>query len=203
MTNRPMQPVIDVADLPTWGFGPKSPMWWGTLAFIVLEGMGFALGIGAYLALATLAPSWPLGAPPPVLLWGTLTTAVFLASAVVNHLLKRRTWEKDLRGLRIGLVAMSILGLVPLVLRYFEFRDLNVLWDANAYGSVVWLLLGLHTVHLLTDVGDTLVLAALMFTRHSKTGKRFSDVEDNCVYWDFVVLSWLPIYALIYWFPRL
>ena len=41
-----------------------------------------------------------------------------------------------------------------------------------------------------------------MFTIHGQ-GKRFSDVEDNAVYWDFVVLSWLPIWALLYGFPRI
>ena len=45
-------------------------------------------------------------------------------------------------------------------------------------------------------------LSALMFTRHGDMIRRFSDVNDNAVYWDFVVVSWLPIYALIYWFPR-
>jgi heme/copper-type cytochrome/quinol oxidase subunit 3 len=42
-----------------------------------------------------------------------------------------------------------------------------------------------------------------MFTRHGHMTRRFSDVNDNAVYWDFVVVSWLPIYGLIYWFPRL
>jgi hypothetical protein len=28
-------------------------------------------------------------------------------------------------------------------------------------------------------------------------------VGDNAFYWDFVVLSWLPIYFLIYWLPRI
>jgi heme/copper-type cytochrome/quinol oxidase subunit 3 len=41
-----------------------------------------------------------------------------------------------------------------------------------------------------------------MFTRHADVGRRYTDVEDNAVYWDFVVLSWLPIYVLIYWVPR-
>jgi heme/copper-type cytochrome/quinol oxidase subunit 3 len=68
---------------------------------------------------------------------------------------------------------------------------------------VVWFLLGLHTTHLLTDVADTIVLTALMFTRHGFNGRRFSDVTDNAFYWDFVILSWLPIYFLIYWVPRL
>jgi cytochrome c oxidase subunit 3 len=64
-------------------------------------------------------------------------------------------------------------------------------------------LLGLHTLHIGTDVVDTIVLTALMFTRYGDMGRRFSDVNDNAFYWDFVVLSWLPIYFLIYWFPRL
>ena len=32
---------------------------------------------------------------------------------------------------------------------------------------------------------------------------RFVDVEENAVYWYFVVLAWLPIYGVIYWAPRL
>src|SRR3712207_7378595 len=42
----------DVAGLPTYGFGTRSPIWWGTLGFVALEGMGFALAAGAYLYLA-------------------------------------------------------------------------------------------------------------------------------------------------------
>ena len=69
-------------------------------------------------------------------------------------------------------------------------------------GSIVWTLLGLHTVHIVTDVADTLVLAVLMFTRHAENHMRLSDVTDNVFYWNFVVLSWIPIYLLLYWFPR-
>ena len=107
-----------------------------------------------------------------------------------------------MRPVRLWLVVMSLAGILPLVVRAFEFPALKILWDANAYGSIVWILLGLHTTHLLTDLGDTLVLTALMFTRHGRTGRRFSDVHDNAFYWDFVVLSWIPIYLLIYWAPR-
>ena len=33
-------------------------------------------------------------------------------------------------------------------------------------------------------------------------GKRFVDIAENCGYWYFVVLSWLPIYAVIYFGAR-
>jgi hypothetical protein len=39
-----------------------------------------------------------------------------------------------------------------------------VRWDANAYGSIVWALLFLHTTHVITDLADTIVLTVFSFT---------------------------------------
>lgn len=192
----------DVSQLPESGFGPKSITWWGTLAFMSLEGMGFALTIGAYLYLMVLAPKWPLNSAPPDLGPGTAVTLLLLLSEPLNRVLARWAREEALKKVRWGLVGMCLFGIVPLVVRGFEFGHLNVRWNSDAYGSIVWFLLGLHTTHLLTDVADTIVLTALMFTRHGMQSRRFSDVADNAFYWDFVVLTWLPIYALLYLVPR-
>jgi cytochrome c oxidase subunit III len=195
-------PHLDLTRLPSYGFGPRATMYWGTLAFITLEGTGFALAIGSYLYLMAVNREWPIGARPPDLLPGSLITLVMIASAIPNYFLKRWARHEQLALIRVGLVAMSLIGVLLLAIRAYEFPLLNVSWDTNAYGSILWFLLGLHTTHLLTDVGDTAVLAVLMFTRHGATGRRCSDVEDNGVYWDFVVLSWMPMYLLIYWVPR-
>ncbi|MBP0445404.1 cytochrome c oxidase subunit 3 [Roseomonas sp. SSH11] len=185
------------------GSGTASLTWWGTLAFMLIEGMGFALAIGSYLYLVSVAAEWPPGGVPPDPLWGTAVTAVFVISIVPNLLLSRWAGEEDLRKVRIGIVLMSVLGLVPLALRVFEFSALNMSWDSNAYGSITWLLLGLHTTHLVTDVADTFVLAAVMFTRHGDNKRRYGDVQDNALYWNFVTLTWLPVYACLYGIPRL
>jgi cytochrome c oxidase subunit 3 len=63
-------------------------------------------------------------------------------------------------------------------------------------------LLGLHTVHLVTDLYDSAVLTVLMFTRHGDTGRRYVDVAENAIYWNFVIYVWLPIYVLLYLAPR-
>lgn len=194
--------LLDVSALPTYAFGSRSPMWWGTLAFMALEGMGFALAVATYLYLDDLAPNWPLSADPPDPWPGTIVLMVLLLSLVPNQILARHARHCAMWPVRIWLVVMSLTGTVPLAVRVFEFPALKILWDANAYGSIVWILLGLHTTHLLTDFGDTLVLMVLMFTRHGYSGRRFSDVHDNAFYWDFVVVSWIPIYVLIYWAPR-
>jgi len=149
------------------------------------------------------APSWPLNAPPPDLLPGTILTVLLLASLVPNLLVTRWAGQRDLRKVRIGLVIMSIFGIVPLVPRIFEFPALNIRWDDNAYGSILWVMLGLHTTHILTDLADTLVLTCLMFSRHGDNLRRYGDVEDNALYWNFVVATWLPLYGCIYWIPRL
>jgi cytochrome c oxidase subunit III len=195
--------VADLSRLPAHGMQSASPTWWGTLGFILLEGTGFALVIGIYLYLWSLASTWPIAAPVPDLGPGTVLTLILVASAVPNHFVSKWAGVQDLRKVRIGIVVMTVLGILPLIVRAFEFYALNISWDSNAYGSVLWLMLGLHTTHLITDVADTLVLVAIMFTKHAKNSRRFGDVQDNALYWNFVVITWIPLYICIYWIPRL
>jgi heme/copper-type cytochrome/quinol oxidase subunit 3 len=195
--------TLDVSTLPPGAFGSRSLMWWGTLGIILIEGTAFALTIGAYFFLVTRVPAWPpSGVLPPALLWGTLNTVILLLSAVPNQLAKSASEDVSLGGVRLWMTVCLLFGLVFNVIRIYEFRHLNVTWDQNSYGSIVWLLLGLHTVHIVTDFLDTAVLTLLMFVGPVEE-KRFIDVEENALYWYFVVLSWLPIYGVIYWAPRL
>jgi heme/copper-type cytochrome/quinol oxidase subunit 3 len=73
--------VLDLTELPEHGLGTASPSWWGTLAFMLIEGTGFALSIVIYLYLMSLAPRWPLNAAAPDLLAGTTLTAVLLQAS--------------------------------------------------------------------------------------------------------------------------
>ena len=195
--------TLDVSALPPGAFGSRSLMWWGTLGIVLIEGTVFGIAIVAYFYLGSRLPSWPpAGVAPPDLAWGTVNTVVLLASLVPNELAKRAGERVDLAGVRVWMVACLLFGVAFNAIRVWEFRHLNVTWSHDAYGSAVWLLLGLHTTHIVTDFLDTLVLAALMFIGPIEE-RRFVDVEENAVYWYFVVLAWLPIYGVIYWAPRL
>jgi len=196
------QVQLDVSGLPLHGRNEASPTCWGTAAFMLIEGSAFAVSIAIYLYLLSIAPSWPLAAAPPDLGPGTVVTVILVLSLVPNWLVGRWAKQDALRKVQLGTIVMCLFGVAPLVVRVYEFAALNVWWDSNAYGSIVWLLLGLHSTHLITDLADTVVLAALLFTRHAGR-RRLGDVEDNVLYWNFVVLTWLPIYVCIYWIPRL
>jgi cytochrome c oxidase subunit 3 len=195
--------VLDVSRLPLHGSGTASPTWWGTLAFMLIEGTGFALAIVVYLYLMSIANTWPINAPVPDILPGSLLTALLVLSVIPNVLVARWANRRELRKVQVGLIVMSLLGIAPLFLRAFEFPALHVKWDTNAYGSITWVLLGLHTTHIVTDLIDTLVLICLMFTRHAENPRRYGDVEDNAMYWNFVVATWVPLYICLYWVPRL
>jgi heme/copper-type cytochrome/quinol oxidase subunit 3 len=168
---------------------------------IVIEGTLFAIGLVAYFYLRGLSLHWPLSAPPPDLLWGTLNTVVLVVSGLPNHFAARAAEEEDLRRVRVWLLVCLAFGVAFHVLRALEFSALNTHWSANAYGSIVFMLLVLHTVHIVTDFVDTAVLTVLMF-KGPLNGRRFVDVNENADYWWFIVFAWLPIYFTVYLVPR-
>jgi heme/copper-type cytochrome/quinol oxidase subunit 3 len=194
--------VGDLSDLPTTTTGPRSLLWWGTFGFMLIEGTAFMLAAGSYLYLRGQNGQWPpAGHAPPDHLYGALFTMLLLASAWPNHWLRKRAEQKRTAAVRWGVALMALMGVALTVIRGFEFAHLNIRWDTNAYGSVTWLLIFLHATHLLTDLGDTIVLGVWLFT-HEIGDEQFSDVVDNCGYWSFVVITWLPLYLLVYWGPR-
>lgn len=194
--------AIDVRHLPSFGFGARSLLWWATSGLMLIESTGFAIGIAMYFYLRDINAAWPLNAPPPDWRWGTLNTIVLAVSMVPNAFVDRAAQRRDRGATRAWLVVCLLFAIAFLVVRTFEFASLNVTWYANAYGSIVWFLLGLHTTHLVTDTIDTAVLAVLLYVGPFQ-GKRFVDASENALYWYFVVLSWLPIYAVIYIAPRI
>jgi cytochrome c oxidase subunit III len=193
--------TIDVSKLPTYEFGPGGLLWWGTMGMVAIEGTLFAIALVAYYYLRALAQAWPPEEAPPDLLFGTLNTIVLLVSGLPNHLAAKAAEREDLAGVRLWLVVCVAFGIAFLVIRAFEFAAVNTHWTTSAYGSIVFALLVLHTVHIVTDLIDTLVLSTLMFTG-PLNGRRYVDVNENADYWWFIIIAWLPIYFTVYLVPR-
>jgi cytochrome c oxidase subunit III len=192
---------LDVSGLPNVVFGHRSLIWWGTLGMMAIEGTMFAIVIAAYFYLRTRVVYWPPGLMPPALLFGALNTGLFIVSIAPNMWVKKVAEKGDLRRVQWGLALMTTIGIANIALRWGEFKSLNCQWDMNAYASVLWTILGLHTVHLLTDWVDTAVLTVLMW-KGPIEGKRFMDTSENSDYWYFVVFTWLPIWFVLYFAPR-
>jgi heme/copper-type cytochrome/quinol oxidase subunit 3 len=194
--------VLDVTDVPDKGaFGHQGLIWWGTIGFMVIEGSMFVMALIVYFYLRLRVDEWPPSRTNPELFFGTLNLLVLLVSAMPNHLAKKAAEQFAISRVQVWLVLCVLFGVALLVIRAFEFTALNCRWDDNAYGSIVWCLMVLHSMHLATDVVDTSVLALMMFTGPVNKS-RFIDVAENGLYWYFVVLWWIPIYLTVYFAPR-
>jgi heme/copper-type cytochrome/quinol oxidase subunit 3 len=194
----------DVADLPTHKFGPSSLTWWGIIGYMIVEGGFFAMAFAAYFFLMGQEQAWPPeGRAAPGLLWGTVFTVVILLSEIPNTMIKKAANAHDTEKVRRLMPIIVGAGALLLIVRGLEFNSLNCRWTDNAYASIIWALLFLHTLHILTDWGDTIVLWALIMTPLGYEGRRLVDTDENALYWRYVWLLWIPIYLMIYWVPRL
>ena len=195
--------ALDVSKLPTTVFDHRSHMWWGTLAFMMIEGTTLFVCIAGYYYLRLNFSSWP---PEhtlrPSLLWPTVHVLVLLASTVPVTLADRAARRLDLPGMRRWFVVTSLFAVSFLFLRWQDFLALNVRWDANAYGSIAWATAGFHGTILLLQVVETLIFTFFLFSE-SFEEKHFSDASDTAFYWYFFVGSWIPLYLTLYVSPRL
>ena len=80
---------LDVSDLPTYAYGHRSLMWWGTVGIMLIEGTVFAIAIAAYFYIRTRVEYWPPSAASPNLFWSNLNTLILLLSLAPNQWAKK------------------------------------------------------------------------------------------------------------------
>jgi heme/copper-type cytochrome/quinol oxidase subunit 3 len=193
--------VLDVSPLPKFAFGMQGLISWGTAGFMVIEGSMFAMAIVVYFYLRLKVAAWPPGAGDPALAFGTANLLLAIVTCIPNGLAARAARRFDLRAVRVWMILLTLGNLATVGVRGFEYTALNCRWDDNAYGSIVWLLLSLHTIHIATDAVESGVLTVLAFTG-PMTERRFVDVAEDALYWYFIVAWWIAVYLVIYWAPR-
>ena len=189
--------TLDVSGLPSVAFGRRNTTWLANVFYMAIEGMMFALMFATYFYLRTRSTNWPPGQLPPALKYGMANAVVFLLSIIPAWLVRKRAPEVDRSAVRNGLLVLSFFALVATILRVFEFSALNCRWTDDAYSSTVWVLIGMHSGHLLTELIETVVLLIVSFTPRME-GTRLADAAINSDYWYFVVFTGLIMDLLIY-----
>jgi cytochrome c oxidase subunit III len=195
---QPIRPMtLDVSDLPSVAFGRSNTTWLANVLYMTIEGMMFALMFATYFYLRTRSTDWPSGHLPPALTYGPVNSVIFLLSVIPAWWVKKRAPSEDRSAVRNGLLLLSLCALVATVIRVFEFTALNCRWSDDAYSSSVWVLIGMHSGHLITELIETLVLLGISFTPKME-GTRLADAAINSDYWYFVVVTGLMVDLLIY-----
>jgi cytochrome c oxidase subunit 3 len=194
--------AIDVSKLPRFAFGQRAITWWGVMGFLAIEGTMLVICFVSYFYLRTRVTDWP---PPPTelpdLFIPTINLAVLLISVVPMYLVNRAAKRLDKRKVLIWTIVCDVAGIIFITIRAFEFTALNVKWDTNAYGSIVWTIIVIHTFHLVSEVIETIVITIIIARGHDEP-KYFVDSTDNALYWYFIVGIWIPCYVIIFLAPR-
>jgi cytochrome c oxidase subunit 3 len=194
--------VADVSGLPRTVFGHRSLMWWGTVGFIVIEGTTLFICAMSYFYLRRNFSTWP---PEhvfrPALLIPTIQAGLMLLSNIPMRWADRASSRLDIRGVRSGFLVCSVLAVIMTVLRWFEFKSLNVRWDSNAYGSAAWATLTTHGSLLLLEAAETLAFTVLLFKGPIEE-RDLAGASDNALYWYFITGVWIPLYVIVFLSPR-
>lgn len=204
------RPSLDVSYLPLHGFDTRAPIWWGNLLLLMIETTMFGILVASYLY---VSQNFNLFPPPhnrspifydsdPTLTVPTVNLVLLVLSCVPMYWVDISARRG--RGIATlgGLLVCLLVGVAAIVLRWYEFPALKFKWNENAYGSTVWFLLGTHYLHLLVLTSETLFLLIWLLFRPFDEKHRV-DVTVLAVYWYWVVGIWLPLYAILYFGPRI
>jgi heme/copper-type cytochrome/quinol oxidase subunit 3 len=201
MTTLPRK-VLDVSRLPETAYDSSSVLWWGNCIMFLIEGTTFVIVWASYAYLRLRVPDWPPGRDEmPRLLWGSLSTVMTLVLCAAVYVVDKIALTRRLVPLRRGLLVVVALGLILIALRAAELNALAFRWDSHAYGSLIWVALGMHLVHLIAGTVESAVMASALFIG-PVFEKHLLDARVTGLYWYFIAAMWLPTWALVYLVPR-
>src|SRR4051794_9782001 len=100
----------------------------------------------------------------PKLPAATANVLLMLVTCVITWKLDTAARERDAAAVKKRIPLLLMCGVVMLLLRVREFHDLEFRWDSNAYGSMVWTLVGMHAIYLLIGVIEWAVTLLFLVT---------------------------------------
>src|SRR3954468_22438276 len=202
---------LDVSKLPSSAVDHRSPIWWGNALLLCIETSMFVLAIVSYFYFRRNFEHWPppkwdvnppIINPLPRLGYATVNTIVLVLSLIPMIIADRACLKMREKTVQICATIGCLMSITSIYLRFREFGDLVVRWDANAYGSVIWTLLGLHLLHLIVLTCEDGLMSAYIWI-HGLDDKHARDIRVTAVYWYWVVAVWLVLYWVVYWSPRM
>ena len=131
-----------------------------------------------------------------------VSTLVLLISSVTLHL-SYKSFVGGQEARYKGLLILSfIIGISFLVLQYQGWQDLNSIGidlKGNPSGSFVYVLSGIHALHIMGGIAAMIVALLMAFSRKYKvTQRRKINFELTLQYWHFVDVLWVYLLIFLY-----
>ncbi len=196
-------PEGDVYDHPETNTGisnTKLAMW----VFLASDCLLFGALISTFLVYKDSVPAGTVG---PLDLYDvpftSVSSFVLLMSSLTMVLAVSSIEQGDHRRTRTWLVSTALLGAVFIGGQVYEFTSFyreGMGFTTNAASSAFYTLTGFHGVHV--TVGIIMLLSlAILSMRGQLPQSRVETVEVVGLYWHFVDIVWIVIFAVVYLIP--
>ena len=210
---RPRDRLATVGDGPEAQPARFSSGMWACILFVSSEAMFFGALFTVYFYLRGRLPEWepvfqrcasavcekPNYTVDPIFGVGlpTINTIELLISSVTMQLAVNAIKRGDRKALRNWLIPTIVLGVLFLIGQGYEYTKLGFLPDNGTFAGVFFTLTGFHGAH----VTGGLLMNTYVFIRTLKgqfTANRHLAVEAASIYWHFVDVVWIGLFATIY-----
>jgi cytochrome c oxidase subunit 3 len=174
--------------------------WWGVLFFLGTEVMLFSALFATYFNHRALGGAdWGTEVELPLLKTG-INTVILLLSGVTMHWAHSGIRRGNQRQLKVGLAATILLGAIFIggqIVEYLELAGEGLTVQSGTFGGVFYALTGTHGAHVLGGL-SVLCLVAWRAMKGQFDQQRHVAVEVTAIYWHFVDVVWVVLYAVVY-----
>ncbi|MCL4449021.1 MAG: cytochrome c oxidase subunit 3 [Actinobacteria bacterium] len=169
----------------------------GVLIWLGSELMFFSGLFAAYFAIRAHATIWPPKGSHLDVLQAGIFTLILLASSPT---MQKAVWEEE-KGNRVSArfwIVLSItLGSMFLMNQMYEWITLPFSPSTNAYGSLFFIMSGIHGLHVLLGLVAMVFLLGRMKGPAGDPGER-TVFQAVSYYWHFVDFVWIALYACLF-----
>ena len=163
----------------------KFTLWVGLGSIIMM----FAGLTSAFIVKRSQA-GWQDVEAPSIFIYSTL---VILISSVTVQMAVRAHKQREMPKYRLFITITAVLGSLFVAMQFFGFRTLwneGITFRTSISGSFLFVILGLHALHV---IGGVITLLVMFFKAFSRKVRTYSSVgiEVAATYWHFVDLLWL------------
>lgn len=190
--------------LPVGAINTRASGWWAMIFTVFTEASLFAYLLFSYYYLAVqphLPGTFPEGGQPDLKL-ALPNTIILLASSVAVAWAQFGIEHGSKWRLTLGLGIGALLGLVFLVIQYFEWAEKPFPLSSTPYSSLYFVITGFHMAHVVVGVA---MLAALTWwsSRGLFNRVRYAHIHIGALYWHFVDVVWIAVFFTFYLTPLL
>ena len=176
----------------TLAMHPKKFALW---LFIVSIVMIFASMTSAYLV-RQAEGNW-LEFELPFIFW--INSAILVASSITVQWAYFSAKRDNLEALKIAMGITTLLGIAFLVGQWFSWVnlvDMRVFLVGNPSGSFLYVITGLHALHLVTGIVFLIIVLVASF-RYKVHAKNMVRMEMCATYWHFLDILWLYLFVFL------